>query len=365
MEPTPDSAGGTRAAPSVDAAKITLQSRILAAYWGLFIGDALAAPSHFYYKLDLLKRDYTEICDFMRPRNPHPESTLFRTRYEPANEKGEILHEQKQYYGKPGIHFHQHLTRGENTLNAQLARVLIESLVENQGYDADDYLARYIDFMRTPGKHRDTYIEDAHREFFMNYANGREPRRCANESNQIGGLTLAAPLAIFYYRDDTRAKEAIREHLSLTHKGANIARPGELLAELLHFTLQGSTLERSLFKHMDRSTYQSLSYPIRRWSEKKGKDSDIVGKEVTSGAQVDEAMPATLYLAYKYRDNFEAAQIANANLGGDSCARGALLGVMLGSTNGCEDIPGRWVSKLYNYEALDALGDRFLEAITS
>ncbi len=36
-------------------------------------------------------------------------------------------------------------------------------------------------------------------------------------------------------------------------------------------------------------------------------------------------------LAYKYLGNTAAALVANANLGGDSCHRGSLLGVVMGA----------------------------------
>ena len=92
--------------------------------------------------------------------------------YTPLNARGDILHEQAQYWGQRGVHYHQFLRAGENTLNLQLARVLMESLTARGGYDAEDYLQRYLDFMLTPGRHRDTYVEECHRKFFTACARG-------------------------------------------------------------------------------------------------------------------------------------------------------------------------------------------------
>ena len=108
--------------------------------------------------------------------------------YTPQNERGDILHDQAQYWGQRGIHYHQFLRAGENTLNLQLAKVLLESLSARGGYDADDYLERYIRFMLTPGQHRDTYVEEYHRKFFTAYARGIAPRKCAGSDIHIGGL---------------------------------------------------------------------------------------------------------------------------------------------------------------------------------
>ena len=133
--------------------------------WGSLIGDALAMPVHWYYDRAALHRDYGVVRDYVAPRNPHPDSILWRSTYTPLNERGDILHEQAQYWGQRGVHYHQFLRAGENTLNLQLARVLMESLIARDGYDAEDYLQRYIDFMLTPGRHRDTYVEEYHRKF--------------------------------------------------------------------------------------------------------------------------------------------------------------------------------------------------------
>jgi len=132
------------------------KSKLRGALSGLYIGDALAMPVHWYYNRSALHDDYGRVTDYVAPRNPHPDSVLFRSRYLAPNPKGEILHDQARYWGQKGIHYHQFLKAGENTLNITLCGLLIESLNQNRGYDADDYLRRYIAFMTTAGNHRDT-----------------------------------------------------------------------------------------------------------------------------------------------------------------------------------------------------------------
>src|SRR5271166_710340 len=196
--------------------------------WGSFIGDALAMPVHWYYDRAALRRDYGVVRDYEAPRNPHADSILWRSEYVPVNDCGDILHEQAPYWGKRGIHYHQFLHTGENTLNLQLAKVLIESLIARGGYDGDDYLQRYVDFMLTPGRHRDTYVEE--------------------------------------------------------------------------------------------------------------------------------------YLAWKYADDFEAGVIANANVGGDNCHRGAVLGAMLGAAAGTDRMASRFFKRLHAATVLRQLVDKLLGA---
>ena len=59
------------------------------------------------------------------------------------------------------------------------------------GYDAEDYLRRYIAFMTTSGNHRDTCIEECHRNFFANDAEGLPPRQSGNAATR--GVMPARP----------------------------------------------------------------------------------------------------------------------------------------------------------------------------
>jgi hypothetical protein len=103
------------------------------AIYGLCIGDALAMPVHWYYNRRALFNDYGQVADYMAPRNPHPDSILWRSSYVASNSRGDILHDQAQYWGQKGIHYHQFLAAGENTLNVKISQLLIETLAQNGG----------------------------------------------------------------------------------------------------------------------------------------------------------------------------------------------------------------------------------------
>ena len=73
------------------------------AIWGTFIGDARAMPVNWYYDRAALRRDYGVVSDHVAPQNPDPDSILWRSAYTPLNERGDILHEQPQFWGQRGI----------------------------------------------------------------------------------------------------------------------------------------------------------------------------------------------------------------------------------------------------------------------
>jgi ADP-ribosylglycohydrolase len=314
------------------------------ALYGLCIGDALAMPVHWYYNRQALMQDYGRVKDYLAPRNPHPDSILWRSRYTAPNEKGKILHDQATYWGQKGIHYHQFLKAGENTLNVKIGRLLIESINETGKYDADDFLRRYIAFMTTPGNHRDTYIEECHRNFFANFARDIPPRKCGVAEKHIGGLIGIVPVVAFYFTQPDKAREAALAHLALTHPGLKMATAGSLMINLLLKVLNGIPLKEVILAEIEAQNNPLLGHPFTKWLD--DPDDWVIGPRLSTACYVEDAVPAVVYLALKYHGDPENALIANTNLGGDNAARGAVLGALLGAAHGVEKFPDRWVQGL-------------------
>jgi ADP-ribosylglycohydrolase len=311
---------------------------------GLCIGDALAMPVHWYYNRHALFTDYGRVTDYLAPRNPHPDSILWRSSYTAPNARGEILHDQAPYWGQRRIHYHQFLKAGENTLNVKICRLLIESLNQNGAYDADDFLDRYIAFMTTPGSHRDTYIEECHRHFFENYARGLPRERCGIFEKHIGGLVGIPPIVVFFHDRPEQARRAALTHLALTHPGIKMETAGSLLIELLLNILAGKPLKEAILERVTAQDNPLLGHPFETYL--KQPDERVIGPRFSTACYVDDSVPAVLYLALKYHAEPEAALIANTNLGGDNASRGAVLGALLGAEHGVEGFPARWVEGL-------------------
>jgi ADP-ribosylglycohydrolase len=301
-------------------------------------------PVHWYYDRAALERDYGVVKDYLAPKNPHPDSILWRSSYKPIHENADILHEQKQYWGKGGVHYHQFLQAGENTLNVKLCSQLVASINANGGYRAKDYLQRYIAFMTTPGNHRDTYVEEYHRHFFANYARGFHPRKCGVTEKHIGGLVGLSPIVVFYRSQPERARRAALEHLSLTHLGENMEAAAQLLVWVLLEVLGGRCLYDALLEAIQEQTSPFLAYPFVQWLDQP--DEVVVGRRFSTACYVEHSIPAVVYLALKYHHTPEAGLIANTNLGGDNAYRGAVLGALLGAANGLASFPDRWVAGL-------------------
>jgi len=300
------------------------------AYHGSLAADALAMPVHWYYDTVALRRDYGTVDRFMEPKNPHSGSILWRSEYHALNEKGDILRDQAQYWGKRGIHYHQFLKAGENTLNYRLARELFAFVKEGGGYAPDAWLERYISRMLEPGWHCDTYVEEYHRAFFTRYAQGKKPRKCGISDEHIGGLaTVPALCAALEGMQLSELRIIVKEHVGLTHAHANVLRAADTLVRLLWRMGEGMEV------------HEAIRLEAGDWISGKKSDSwlhqpdeHVIGSRFSPACYIADAMPASLYLVWKYHRDFSAGIIANAMVGGDSCHRGAVVGSILGASCG-------------------------------
>lgn len=321
------------------------EDRVKGALYGLFLGDALAMPVHWYYDTSKLKNDYGQVVDYMAPKNPHPDSILWRSSYSPENKSADILHDQSQYWGRRGIHYHQFLKAGENTLNLKLVGELLE-LLQSQGvYNGKQWLEHLVAYMTTPGNHNDTYVEEYLRYFFTQYGRGLDVMACGRkDENHIGGLSLMLPIPIVFARDVAYAEKTALTHLGLTHGGAAMGNGGKIIARIILDLLHGKKLEKAVFDHYQNDTARGKKQPLQSLFE--FPDQTVVGRHFSSACYLEDSIPATLYLALKYCKDPEQGLIANTMCGGDNAGRGSVLGALLGAANGFNCWPDRWIKGL-------------------
>ena len=84
----------------------------------------------------------------------------------------------------------------------------------------------------------------------------------------------------------------------------------------------------------------------------------MIGQRVSPACYIEDAFPASLYLAWKYAEDFEPGIIANTNVGGDNCHRGAVVGALLGAAAGTGGIPRRFRDGLHDAATLRAQIER-------
>jgi hypothetical protein len=198
----------------------TRSDRIRNALWGLFIADALAMPAHWIYRVENITKTFGGRLDGYRAApHPHPESFMVGMAYQPDVETAnalerpyDILHEHARFYSTPysdleierteretehgnvtpkledRYHYHHGLGAGENTLGAQLVRVLLRCVARCSRYDEGAFLDDFVAFLTTPGSRRDPYCEIYLRRWFENYTRGLPPEACAEHQRRVWSI---------------------------------------------------------------------------------------------------------------------------------------------------------------------------------
>lgn len=268
---------------------------------GSLVADAVSMPVHWYYHTELLLRDYGQIVSYLAPHNPHPDS-------------------QNQ------IHYHQFLKAGENTLNFQLAIELYRVGIATKKYDIQYWKEHYLQFLRTPGRHNDSYIEGAHRRFLET--------EHGTPDHDIGGLVPVPALYASLNQNLAELQKTVQAHVHLTHQDPELLQAADALIRMLWAVGVGEDLRTTILKE---GTGWISEVDIQKWQLEE--DHTVVGKILSPACPIGDSFPAALYLSWKYADNFTAGVCANTMVGGDNCNRGAVVGALLGLANG---IPQNW-----------------------
>ena len=250
--------------------KLRLQ-RLKNALWGLFIGDSLAMPVHWYYNQDNIKKDFAGgVTAYETARHPHPESFMVGMGYHPDVEVAtrldrpfDILHEHVRFYNTsfhtleieqteretehgnstPSLdnryHYHHGLQAGENTLGAHLVRVLMRSVVAEYRYEQQAFIDAFINHLATPGSNRDPYTEIYIRRWFEQYTRGMPPHACAELQRSTWSIGshggIIRPLVVsLLARNPYQGVGLAFEHQNLTHRSENNATALSVLVPLLH-----------------------------------------------------------------------------------------------------------------------------------
>jgi len=359
------------------ALQVNMEARLRGSLWGFFAGDALAAPTHWYYGgAAQVRRDYgsSGITDYVKPKTNLEGSILnksningggrgsFSKTSEGISIIGDVINHGKRDYWDPSkqIHYHATLQKGENTLEAQLARVLMKSIVACGGeFDADHFREAYIAFMTTPGSHNDTYASTCHRMFFANLKLRKlDPKDCPDNDmhnvDTIDGLvlpTISALAMTAQGQSDQKIAQVAAQTAAVTRRSDTLEKMSRLWSQIVSASLRDES-EEAL---MEDLTSTSKQLGLRRPN---GRGSD----EMTA-CYISQSFPPTINMIAKYHDRCWDGLLANANIGGENVHRGSILGAVLGARAGLPNLPQMLSEGLHDKILLEQEIDAFVKAV--
>ena len=355
--------------------KSALRSRAQGAIMGAFIGDAIALGPHWYYDLEEQYKDYGKwITDYTDPK------------------KGR---------------YHEHQKAGDLSQSGYILKLMINSIIRSEGYDQEDFYKALDDDLLTkidgipthgPGGYTSQSIREVYRQRVEQKLSWDEVGSRADTTEAIE-RTLA--LAIRYALDTKSLAKSISHNTFLTQVddivGSMTVAYGAVLAQLVKGEKLDKTITNKLMKLVKTGELPFHAVTSEGFNAPKpgSKDPSNVGLFASPDALITPSfvaiaaddpdtriepawkvsivygmpcaiyhiLPASYYLAARYKDDFESAILHALNGGGQNQARSILTGALVGAQVGIENIPQRFIDGLNEKDELLQLAKKLADQI--
>jgi ADP-ribosylglycohydrolase len=309
----------TRAPEVMDAAR-TLRDRFQGALLGLAVGDALAASTQF--------------------RKPGSFAAV-----------GDLLG------GGPFD-----LPRGAWTDDTAMALLLAESLLESNGFDAQDQVNRYVRWQREgygSATGQCVGISASVARALATALYRRQPFAGSHDPEQLDKdpLSRVAPVVMYFFSDAHAAVTRSAEAARITAQAPMVLDCVRLFASMLRLALTGKDKEAVL--RPPRELWTSVSTRPEVLALYEGSYLRRMPPEISGGGHVVQALEAALW-AFHHGESFREGALLAANLGRDSDVVAAAYGQLAGAYHGVSAIPGIWRNSLMRQEVVIDTADRLL-----
>jgi len=275
-----------------------------------FAADSLALGAHWIYDTGEIDGQIGRVDRLLKP----PANT-----YHPTKDKGEFTH------------------YGDQTL------VLLESIAESDGFLLDSFAARWQDFL----KGYNGYLDHATKETLEGFGSGKTPEKSGSTSTDLGGAARIAPLVYRYSDDLETLVDSAKAQTAMTHNQPQVIRSAEFLSRVTWHVLQGTAptaaIEAVAEVGFKRGDFGAL---VSNGLESASRDTRQAILEFGQHCGTPAALPSVIHLVVRYENDLQTALVENVMAGGDSAARGMVVGMILGAFQGPAAIPAPWLSDL-------------------
>lgn len=355
----------------------TIQDRAAGAIMGAFIGDALGLGPHWYYDLSELRRDYGDwVADYTDP--------------------------------KPN-RYHGGLKAGQLSQSGFILRLMLQSLVDCQGHDVNDFCRRLDEELfplldGTPVNGPGGYTSQSIRGVWRQRVQQQLPwGQTGGNADSTEAVERTLAIAVRYACQPAQLAAAISENTVLTQIDEMVVAMTVAYGAVLGLLVQGHQLDGELSGKLMQLvredelpfhavTSDNLQPPRPGHSEppRAGRFSSpdaLLTPSYMARAAVDpeiriepawkvslvygmpcamyHMLPAAYYLAARFHDDFESAVLHAINGGGQNQARAMLTGALVGAQTGLSGIPERFISGLEKTEELQDLAVKLATAVNA
>ncbi|MBS7526485.1 ADP-ribosylglycohydrolase family protein [Fusibacter paucivorans] len=264
--------------------------------FGAMIGDSFALPAHWIYDIGQIREAFSDYTAY-RPTVRHT--------------------------------FHQNKPKGTQTHYGDQALLMLRSIASSEGFQLETYRQHWLHMM----SNYEGYLDKATKDSLPLLKSGL---KTGSASDDLGGFVMCAPL-ITYHFDDIALFDDLHDAIRMTHDSPALLSAADFITCVLMELVIGKTLVESLDEiaaaHEDGAKWLALA---RKHLGAATTDSI---RTIGQSCAMAFALPSALVIVLEYPDDFMGAMRANVLAGGDSAARGMLIGMLLGAAMGIQGIP--------------------------
>ncbi|MFO7877798.1 MAG: ADP-ribosylglycohydrolase family protein [Desulfovermiculus sp.] len=287
--------------------------------WASFLADSLALGAHWIYDQDKIMRRLGRVDTLQPP---------------PSG---------SQHAGKQA---------GDFTHYGDQALLLLRSLAGTQKFDLQDFARRWREFWVTPR----SYVDQATRQTLANMDQEQDLAQAGSKSNDLAGAARIAPLIYFLGSNLQATVQAARDQTKMTHQDDKVVDSAEFFARVTLDVLAGKKPVQAV---QDTAGKSFSGLPAAEWVQAglnaADQESGPAIQELGKTCHIPHAFPGTIQLIARHEEDLAEALIQCVMAGGDSAARGMLVGMVLGAYHGMQAIPEVWMQELKAREEIEGL----------
>jgi ADP-ribosyl-[dinitrogen reductase] hydrolase len=254
------------------------------------------------------------------------------------------------------------LLPGQWTDDTSMALCLATSLLEKEGFDAEDQMRRYYrwaheGYLSSTGTCFDigntvrAALERYHRDGNP-YAGSTDPRSAGN-----GCIMRLAPVPMYFSWDIDVAERHAAESARTTHGAAECIDACRLFARMIYRALHVALLDRDPKREVLLGDADSFAGSENIVAIARGEYLEKPEAQIRGSGYVVKSLEAALW-AFARTDSFEDAILMAANLGDDADTTAAVCGQLAGAYYGKAEIPARWLERLALRAEIAELADQ-------
>lgn len=288
-------------------------SKIRGMVLGSFVGDALALGPHWIYNIEDIKEKFGQIDGLT----------------------------------SPGTGYHKGKIKGDFTHYGDQALMLFQYVKLHVNLEKEPFYNHYKDFMKS----YEGYLDHATKETLENLSrdilNG-------SHSSELGGFTRYTPIIFMHQNDRQKGLEQVLLQTKYTHDNEILLERVDFLTQLTYRVLKGES-PTDVVMNLKKTVSKTLFDDIEFAKNMVPHQTAYAMKQLGQSCDSDYAFPAVLYFVMKYEDDLKNALLENVYAGGDSAARGMVIGAILGAYHGEEKIPVNWLASMNQLKTLENL----------